>query len=92
MNSSMYGKIEKAKRYSAEPERVRLNALDVSFHGSNDEHTITLRNAEWHCDCHFFASQDVGTCSHVMALQRLFSPMLSREAKSEHHELLSVGD
>lgn len=90
MNSSIYGKIEKAKRYSAEPERVCVNALEVTFHGKNDEHTITLHGADWHCDCHFFASQDFGTCSHIMALQRLFAPMLPLEAKSEHHELLTA--
>lgn len=81
MNSTMIGKIEKAKRYAAEPERVRFNTLNATFHGNNDEHTISLQDGQWHCTCHFFESQDYGTCSHVMALQRLLTPMLPAAAQ-----------
>lgn len=87
MNSSIYGKIEKAKRYAAEPERVQFTALAATFHGSHDEYTITLRDDAWHCSCHFFESQDYGTCSHIMALQRLLAPMLSADAKTDHHAM-----
>ena len=76
MNSSIIGKIEKAKRYAAEPERVHVNALNATFRGSHDEYMITLEDGRWHCSCHFFETQDYGTCSHVMAIQRLLTPMV----------------
>ena len=83
MYSSMIGKIEKAKRYAAEPERIKFNALEATFRGGHDEYTITLQGGEWRCSCHFFASQDQGTCSHVMAMQRLLAPMLPEPIRSE---------
>jgi len=83
MNSSIIGKIEKAKRYAAEPERVKIHSLDATFHGGHDEYTITLKDGRWHCSCHFFESQDYGTCSHIMAMERLLNPMLPRPAESE---------
>ena len=79
MNSSIIGKIEKAKRYAAEPERVQITALGATFHGSHDEYTLTFQDGAWHCSCHFFESQDYGTCSHVMALQRQASRRLAFE-------------
>ena len=83
MNSSIIGKIEKARRYAAEPERVHIDALTATFRGSHDEYTIKLENGEWHCSCHFFETQDYGTCSHVMALQRLLTPMVDL---TPHHQ------
>ena len=83
MNSSIIGKIEKAKRYAAEPERVQITALGATFHGSHDEYALTFQDGAWHCSCHFFESQDYGTCSHVMALQRLLAPMVSTQTASE---------
>lgn len=76
MNSSIIGKIEKARRYANEPERVQINELRATFHGGHDEYTITIADGKWHCGCHFYQSQDYGTCSHIMALQRLLTPML----------------
>lgn len=72
----MIGKIEKAKRYATEPERVKISGLNATFNGGHDEYTLTLQDGEWRCSCHFFTSQEYGTCSHVMALQRLLTPML----------------
>ena len=83
MNSSMIGKIEKARRYAAEPERVKITALDATFHGGHDEYTLALQDGVWRCSCHFFASQDYGTCSHIMALQRLLAPMVPPTVQSE---------
>ena len=83
MHSSIIGKIEKAKRYAAEPERVKFNALNATFHGGHDEYTITLQDGQWHCSCHFFTAQEYGTCSHVMAMQRLLTPMLPEPAQQD---------
>lgn len=76
MNSSMIGKIEKAHRYAREPERIQFNSLDATFRGSHDEYHVKLNNGHWECSCHTFSSHVVGTCSHVMAMQQILSPML----------------
>ncbi len=79
MHSDLIGKIEKARRYAQEPERVSLDELKARFHGGNNEHAITLSDGEWSCDCDFFRLRH--TCAHVMALQKMFQPMLSPEAR-----------
>ena len=90
MNSSMIGKIEKAKRYAREPERIRFQTLEATFRGGHDEYTVRLSNGEWQCSCHTFASHVVGTCSHVMAMQQILSPMLSENARYGAEEALSA--
>ncbi len=74
MQSSLIGKIEKAKRYAEEPERIKFSELKASFRGENSSHEISLRDKKWHCDCSFFASWK--TCSHTMALERLLGVMV----------------
>jgi hypothetical protein len=80
MHSSLIGKIEKARRYAQQPERVRLNALNLTFHGEHDAYRVTLRDDAWRCSCHSFES--LGTCAHVMGMQRMFEVMLSPEART----------
>jgi hypothetical protein len=79
MNSSLISKIEKAKRYAAEPERVHFQALEASFRGDNGTHTIRLSGDEWSCECEHFVVH--GLCSHVMTLQRLFAANLPDSAR-----------
>ena len=86
MHSSMIGKIEKAHRYAREPERVRLNSLNATFHGSHDEYTIELNDGHWTCSCHTFSSHVVGTCSHVMALQQMLGRMLAPDLRYDVEE------
>ena len=78
MQSSLIGKIEKAKRYAQETERVTFSELSVKFRGENDNYTTEYKNGKWHCSCHFFSSW--GTCSHTMALEKILSNMLPEEA------------
>ena len=80
MNSSVIGKIEKAKRYAQERDRVHFDGLSVRFHGENDDHTVSLAEERWHCGCDFFASH--GTCAHTMALERILEGMLPAAAAS----------
>jgi hypothetical protein len=79
MHSDLIGKIEKARRYAAEPERIKLDELRATFHGGNSDHVITLKDGRWSCDCSFFGNW--GTCAHVMAMQRILNPMLTDEAR-----------
>jgi hypothetical protein len=82
VNSTMISKVEKARRYADEPERVRFQRFEVSFRGENDDHVVTLDGTEFSCNCHFFVAQGMGTCSHVMAMQRLLGSMLSVEQQT----------
>ena len=78
MQSSLIGKIEKAKRYAQETERVTFSELSVKFRGEHDTYQTSYKEGKWYCSCHFFSSW--GICSHTMALQRILSNMLPKEA------------
>lgn len=79
MQSDMIGKIEKARRYAEEPERIELFEINAQFHGGNDDHMITMKDGHWKCDCSFF--QNWGTCAHVMAMQKVLNAMLPPQAR-----------
>ena len=88
MHSSLIGKIEKSKRYAQQPERVRVNALELTFQGEHDQYQVTLRDDVWHCSCHFY--EGFGTCAHVMAMQRIFDVMLTPDARNAPGVLATV--
>lgn len=85
MQSSLIGKIEKARRYAQETDRVTFSDFSVQFRGENDRYTTAYRSGKWQCTCHFFASW--GLCSHTMALQKILENMLPVEAKTAPAEV-----
>ena len=74
MDYGMIGKIEKAKRYAEERNRILFNTFTVTFDGENSPHTVQHASNAWNCDCDFFASR--GVCSHTMALERILEGMI----------------
>ena len=78
MQSSLIGKIEKAKRYAQETERVTFSGLSVTFRGEHDNYNTGYKEGKWYCSCSFFSGW--GICSHTMALQRILGKMLPKEA------------
>ena len=40
MDYGLIGKIEKAKRYAAQRDRIHIEALTVTFEGENNPHTV----------------------------------------------------
>jgi hypothetical protein len=80
MHSSLIGKVEKAKRYAQEPDRVTISEFSADFRGEHDNYTVTYKSNKWHCTCQFFSQWE--TCSHIMALQRLFSEVLPVDAST----------
>ena len=78
MQSSLIGKIEKAKRYAQEEDRVTFSELSVKFRGDNNDYSVSYKDGEWHCTCSFFSNW--GMCSHTMALERMLRRMLPEEA------------
>ena len=77
MDSSLIGKIEKARKYAEERDRVTITSLKATFQGNHDTHEVAFDSGAWQCRCHFFASR--GVCSHTMALQRILEDMLVGE-------------
>jgi hypothetical protein len=80
MDHGMIGKIEKAKRYAEQRDRITFESFTVTFDGENNPHTVTFENGTWTCDCSFFQSR--GVCSHTMALERILEDMLEESAHS----------
>jgi hypothetical protein len=80
----MIGKIEKARRYAREPERISVQDLTTIFHGTHDDYTVSLHDHTWTCSCHAFTSHAVEACPHIMAIQQLLSPMLPSEDRVTH--------
>jgi hypothetical protein len=83
VNSSVIGKIEKARLYARERTRMRVSELKVAFHGENGDHEVTLRDDTWHCTCDFYATGH-GACAHTMALERVLEGMLTPNLVSGH--------
>lgn len=74
MDYGMIGKLQKAKRYAEERDRITFHAMKVSFQGTNNVHTVTMDEGIWHCTCDFFQTR--GRCSHTMALEIILEGML----------------
>ena len=81
MDSGMIGKIEKAKRYAEQPDRISFDHFKVTVTGDHDAHLVSFTDGEWSCDCGFFAKR--GVCSHTMALERVLGVMLPAPQQSE---------
>ncbi|HUQ42299.1 MAG TPA: SWIM zinc finger family protein [Candidatus Limnocylindrales bacterium] len=84
MYSSLISKIEKAKRYAEEPDRITFESFDVRFRGDNSSHRVSLKGDEWSCECdHFHTS---GLCAHVMTMQRVLANHLPEAVRytTEH--------
>ncbi len=74
MDSGMIGKIQKAKRYAEERDRIRFSSFSVTFDGTNNPHTVQYEDGRWTCDCDFFQTR--GRCSHTMALEMILEGMV----------------
>ncbi|MEE8318528.1 MAG: hypothetical protein V3R36_02690 [Dehalococcoidales bacterium] len=85
MQSSLIGKIEKAKLYAQEKERITFSEFSVLFRGENDSYDTGYQDGKWHCSCNFFANW--GLCSHTMALQKILDNMLPSEALATQYEI-----
>jgi hypothetical protein len=77
MDYGLVSKIEKARRYAEQPDRITFNSFSADFRGDNNSYTIGLDGQHWHCSCPGFTQHHI--CPHVMAMERLFKPMLKRD-------------
>ncbi len=86
MQSSLIGKIEKAKRYAQETDRITFSELSITFRGNNDSHSTGYKDGKWRCTCDFFASW--GLCCHTMALEKILGNMLPEEALTTNFDIV----
>jgi hypothetical protein len=83
MQSSLIGKIEKAKRYAQETDRITFSNFSVKFRGEHDTYFTSLKDGKWGCTCSFFSTWKI--CSHTMAMERVLGNMLPPEVLSPHY-------
>ena len=69
MYSSHISRVEKARNYAEERDRVTINRLTATFRGNNNTHELEYESGTWGCSCRAFSTQ--GSCSHTMALQEM---------------------
>jgi hypothetical protein len=81
MDSGMISKIEKAKRYAEERDRITFQAFTVEFRGEHNNYQVSFKSGAWQCQCDFFHMR--GVCSHTMAMERILEPMLSLEPQEQ---------
>ena len=74
MDYGMIGKIQKAKRYAEERDRIHFHSFSVTLEGENNPHTVNFEDGKWDCDCDFFRTR--GRCSHTMALEIILEKMI----------------
>jgi hypothetical protein len=74
MDSSMIGKIVKAKRYAEQRDRISFSRFRVALRGVHADHVVEYQEGQWHCDCDFFGQR--GVCSHTMAMERVLEEMV----------------
>ena len=77
MDSSIIGKIEKAKQYAEQSDRVNITSFAATFKGNHDNYDVQFSDGTWRCECHFFATREI--CSHTMAMQRILDEMLTAQ-------------
>ena len=77
MDSSIIGKVDKARKYAVETERVSVTNFRASFDGKHNTYEVAFDSGNWMCQCLFFTTR--GVCSHTMALQRILEDVLSTE-------------
>ncbi len=75
MDSGLIGKIEKAKRYAEERDRIQFNHFEANFKGENNDHTVTYKDGQWSCTCNYFQSR--GICAHTMGMEFILEGMVT---------------
>ena len=70
MRSFTHSLVQKAHRYSQEPDRIRFRGFSVVVAGDNASHVVGFDGERLACDCDH--SQHEGICAHVVAFEKMF--------------------
>ena len=87
MNPALVRKMQKAKDYAVQPERVNLTQCKITLKGRNDDHELLFDSGTWICSCKFFTRQH--TCSHVMAMQIMLDGMVANRSELGSQTILA---
>ncbi len=79
-DSNYISKVEKAKIYAAERERIQFVSFKATVRGDNNEHTVTYENGQWDSDGEYFKKH--GYSAHTMTLERVLEGMIPSRAQS----------
>lgn len=74
MDSGLIGKIEKAKRYAEEKDRITINKFEAKIRGENNDHLVAYGDGKWNCTCNYF--QGRGVCAHTMGMELILEGMV----------------
>jgi len=80
-DAGMISKIQKARRYAQELDRISVKSFQVTFRGDHDTYIVSYDQGRWSCQCNFFASR--GVCSHTMTMERVLGRMLPSLSEME---------
>lgn len=62
-------KIEKARRYIADPSLFSRNGSEVTLRSEHGTRTLHLTDGAWYCSCDFYAEHNI--CSHSIATKEV---------------------
>ena len=82
MDSGLIGKIDKAKRYAEERDRIVFTNFQATLKGDNNDHTVSYEQGKWDCTCSYFKGHNL--CGHTMAMEIILDDMVQ---KAEHPEI-----
>lgn len=72
-DKEMIRKIRKANKYCNETERFKITNFTVEIKSEHDTRTINYNNESGcSCTCDFYKER--GTCSHIMAIEKILGP------------------
>lgn len=69
--TQLIGKIEKAKKYSSEPDRFTKKETIIELRSEHGTRTLSLNEGSWTCDCDFYKKYQI--CSHKIATEEISS-------------------
>nr|BBH94449.1 hypothetical protein KTA_26480 [Thermogemmatispora argillosa] len=78
----------KAGHYAQQPERFTLLEIKLQMRSTHGTRLISYQGGSWHCTCDFYRER--GTCSHIMAAERLLGPLapapIDSSSRAESHD------
>ncbi|MCY3836781.1 MAG: hypothetical protein OXF83_10160 [Anaerolineaceae bacterium] len=73
--------VDKANRYYAEQDRMKIRQFRAKFLGSNSEHIVTYEEGRWDCDS--FSFTRLGVSSHTIAMERMLGELVKPQNRGE---------
>ncbi len=77
-DSRMIGKVEKAKRYASEKERIKFTAFVATVQGDNNAYVVKYQDGKFESENAFFKKH--GYSAHTMTMERILEGMIPSPA------------